>query len=311
MATFTDPVAGGYSGRIAQLALQHFEVESDTIGGRLGVSVSFPDGYDPEGPAIPVVYALDAQWQGGLYEKMHRGLTGPEGLHAVKRFVQVNIGYLDDGIDPLAIRNRDLVPPGEGYPDFMGDYIRENFGPGADGGSQELVDQFFEWLDNPHADHFLAFLEGELHPYIAEHYNVTDGEAGVFGFSYGGLFAIYALTAGSTLFTNFGAGSPGILIPDSTIFGRYRDFAADPANAGRKRHLHMTIGTGEISGAASLMRKMALEDFRFMDLMRSEPVPGVTLTNVIFPGEDHETGCIDAYRSFARTCYAVEGADRA
>lgn len=218
------------------------------------------------------------------------------------------IGYLDEGIDPLALRNRDLVPPHEPYPAFMRDYILENFGPEAPGGSQALVDQFFEWIERPRADRFLDLLEHELHPFIASRHRVSDEGAGLFGFSYGGLFALYALTSGSTLFTRFGAGSPGILVPDSTIFDRYRAFAADDANAGRARHLHMTLGTGEIFGPSELMRKMAVEDLRFIDLARCHPVPGLTLTTAIFPDEDHETGCIDAYRSFARTCFPSQSA---
>ena len=35
MATFSDPVRGGFSARIAQLELEYFEVESDIIGGKL------------------------------------------------------------------------------------------------------------------------------------------------------------------------------------------------------------------------------------------------------------------------------------
>ena len=53
MATFSDPVRGGFSARIAQLELEYFEVESDIIGGKLGFSVSFQEGYDPEGPHYP------------------------------------------------------------------------------------------------------------------------------------------------------------------------------------------------------------------------------------------------------------------
>lgn len=121
-------------------------------------------------------------------------IDGAQGAHEVKPFVQINIGYIDEGVDALAVRNRDLLPPGEPCPDFMRDYITEMFGS-----NPEIVEQFFEWIENPHADHFLNFLENELHPFVKDHYNVGDDEAGVFGFSYGGLFSIYALTAGSSM----------------------------------------------------------------------------------------------------------------
>jgi len=40
------------------------------------VSVSLPNGYRPGAGPSPVVYALDAQFHGGLYEKMHRAFSG-------------------------------------------------------------------------------------------------------------------------------------------------------------------------------------------------------------------------------------------
>ncbi|WP_291796302.1 alpha/beta hydrolase-fold protein [Brevibacterium sp.] len=293
----TDRVPGGFGSRIAQLETEYFEVESPTIGGRLGISVSLPSGYDPDWPAIPVVYALDAQWQGGLYEKMHRGLTGPEGMRAVAPFLQVNIGYVDEQIDALALRNRDLVPPGEPMPDFMRDYIGETFA------SEELAHQFAVLMENPHADRFLDFLEGELHPHIREHYAVGDEGAGVFGFSYGGLFALYASTHARTL-TRFGAASPGILVPDSTVFDAYREFAARAGDSGvREQTVLLTLGTGEVFGPLPMYHQLAVENIRFFSLVRSRPVPGYSLTAQIVQGEDHETGCVDAYRLFARTCY--------
>ena len=48
-----------------------------------------------------------------------------------------------------------------------------------------------------------------------------------------------------------------------------------------------------------------IEVLKLLNVMRNEPVEGFELTAKIFEGEDHETGCIDAYRSFARTCYPV------
>ena len=81
------------------------------------------------------------------------GVLRRSGRHADAPFVQVNVGYpLDSGIDPLIVRNRDLVPAGEPLPPTLVEFMRlhaETLGAGQ-------VDRFFDVLGAPRADRFLA-----------------------------------------------------------------------------------------------------------------------------------------------------------
>lgn len=47
------------------------------------------------------------------------------------------------------------------------------------------------------------------------------GDVGLFGYSYGGLFAMYAFAMASPLFTVIGASSPGILSAETQVFQHY------------------------------------------------------------------------------------------
>lgn len=297
---------GGFSTRIAELDLKYFEIDSDIVGSRFAVSVSQP-ARTTDGAPLPVVYALDSQWHGAGYEKTHSALTKVESTRPVQPYVQVSIGYpLGDDVDPIALRNRDLVPQGEPHPEGFAEYIRHHIGGDGEPVSDEKFAEFFAQLSNARADRFLAFIEQELHPVIVRDFGVTGEDAGIFGFSYGGLFALYALTQ-SSLFTRFGAGSPGILVPESKIFDLYREFAARSADAEREVKAHISVAEREIFGPVQTYRRLGIQTARFYDLLCEEPVPGLRVTTDLIVGEDHESGAIDAYRSFIRACYGADG----
>lgn len=111
MSTSVEFTPGGFSTKVVELNLESFQIESEKTGGRYNISVSLPDGAEKLGP-LPVVYALDAQWHGGGYEKAHNGLMKGESLWPAGPFVQVNIGYtMEDGDLAVALRNHDSRAP--------------------------------------------------------------------------------------------------------------------------------------------------------------------------------------------------------
>ena len=102
----------------------------------------------------------------------------------------------------------ELHPPGEPFSPMMERHIGAKAYANALGsGGQE---DFLTYARNGRADRFLAFLEHELHPEIVKRFRVNKS-IGLFGHSQGGLFALYALTKRSPLFSVFGASSPAIL----------------------------------------------------------------------------------------------------
>lgn len=89
--------------------------------------------------------------------------------------------------------------------------------------TQEYVDAYLEELADTHGDVFLDFLTNELHPRLySSELRVSESGHGLFGYSYGGLFALYAWLRDAPPFATFGAGSPGVVNADSQIDRRRR-----------------------------------------------------------------------------------------
>src|SRR5262249_58146992 len=86
------------------------------------------------------------------------------------------------------------------------------------GWTQEEHDEYIRSIHEGRAAQFLAFLEEELRPVIDEHYRTDPAGTGLFGYSYGGLFTLFALMRGSTVFRRDGAGHPGVVARGSQIF---------------------------------------------------------------------------------------------
>jgi predicted alpha/beta superfamily hydrolase len=118
------------------------------------------------------------------------------------------------------LRLTEVVPPllvvGIGYrtPD-LGEIFRlrhRDFTPTVDGGG---------------ADRFLAFLRGELKPWLGERYGVDPDDATFFGDSRGGLFASAVLLTEPGTFRRYGIGSPSLYADEGvkSVFELEADYA--------------------------------------------------------------------------------------
>ncbi|MFT4288272.1 alpha/beta hydrolase [Nocardioides sp.] len=304
MTRITPPTRGGFATRVIGQDVTYFEIDSDATGRRYAISVARPAGYAAAEAPLPVAYALDGQSHGSLIEHLHRRLTSTEAVRGVPPFVQVTIGYpFEVGREASVLRYLDFLPAGEPMNPAMPDYIRQHIRAGEGVAGDAISERFLESSSKGTADRFLRFIEQELHPAVASAHRVSSGDAGLFGFSYGGAFALFALTADSTLFSRYGASSPGMLVPDSQIFALYREFAERNSSSSRERHLHLTVADLEMFGPIQIYRDLGTQITRFYDLLCSLPTPGLTTTTEVTIGVDHESGAGAAYVSFVRACF--------
>lgn len=161
-------------------------------------------------------------------------------------------------------------------------------------------------MNNPAADRFLAFLSDELHPWIASLYRVDEAATGLFGYSYGGLFATYAALR-RTRFRRVGAGSPGIVARASKLFAAYEaELAANADHSGRM--LHMTVCEREITVPSFYQVAVGAGSAEFMTLAGTRPLRGLRFSSHISPLESHASGLWPSWFSFLRTCYPAAGA---
>ncbi|ALJ20840.1 alpha/beta hydrolase [Microbacterium sp. No. 7] len=284
----------------------YFEIDSEQVGGRFAISVSLPAAYHQTDEPLPVLYVTDGNVMGPLSGGVSFSFTlEKEAVVPCRPYVQVAIGYTaEDAAQMLSIRNRDLVPPGEPIAPSMYPYMRDHFGLPEGEMLDGAMDTFFASYADGHGDRLLEFIKKELHPVIAEEFRIDTNDVGFFGYSFGGLLALYALGEGDGFFSRIGAGSPGILVDDSVVFPRYAD-ALGKATPTHDLHLHISVNIHEMEGPVEAYRRLAIGSLRFLNLVKAEPLPGLRVTSEMLPGNDHEAGLIDAYRSFVRSSYRL------
>lgn len=279
-------------------ATEYFEVESTSVGARFAVWVTTAPTYAQDDQVdYPVLYVTDGNYSVGQTAPlavMQSDLALP-----IAPYLQVTIGYAGaDAQDWGRVRNRDLVPPGEPVPPAM----RGSLEMAVENGlmTQAEAEAYLEDLSNTRADAFLTFITDELHPEISRRYRVAPEGHGLFGYSYGGLFSLYALLTGCPLFAAYGAGSPGVASLESTVLA----LAEKPLDLTGRR-LHLTINGPEMTGELPIYRMIGRGFTLLVESLRSNE-SGLALTTRVLD-ETHLTGLQPAFLSFMRTCWSSPG----
>ncbi|MFF5070205.1 alpha/beta hydrolase, partial [Micromonospora olivasterospora] len=170
----------------------YFETRSSG-GHDYGVWVTTPPGYDPATTRAPVVYVLDGNWAVGMTAPLI--VTQRDPMQRIQPYIQVSVGYAGEKARHWErLRNRDLVPPGEPIAKEFVDAVEMALQMGAM--TREEADAYLAELRASRADAFLSFLTAELHPRIEHDYGTAMSGHGLFGYSYGGLFSLYAWLTG-------------------------------------------------------------------------------------------------------------------
>ncbi len=236
-----------------EVALENTESRSITsrIEGRTyGLLVALPDGYAESTKAYPVLYVLDG-WHFPLVD-----FLAEQGVYA-RTMPHLIVVTLDqgDGRETRArvmdLRRLDFTPTKVQGDDFSGG-----------------------------ADRFLAFMQGELIPYVDATYRTDRNDRGLLGHSYGGLFAIYALLHRPDLFTRIVAASPSLGWDEGSLV------KAAPGLLFRRAfrtRVDFSYGSDE-SGEEKLESVQPF--FWTLDALKPE---GLEYRFTIYPGENHNS----------------------
>lgn len=271
----------------------YFEMRSSG-GHAYGVWVTTPPRYDPATTQAPVVYVLDGNWAVGMTAPLI--VTQLDPMQKIRPYIQVSVGYAgEEARHWERLRNRDLVPPGEPIAQEFVDAVE--MGRQAGAMTRVEADAYLAELRDTHADAFLGFLTAELHPRIERDYGTAANGHGLFGYSYGGLFALYAWLTGGPLFASIGAGSPGIAGADSQVFARLEDMDDDR----RAARLHVTVNDRELLGDLPIYQSLTKNTATFLHRLTSR---GGTVTSAVLR-ETHVTGLQASFLSYLRTCRAA------
>ncbi|MFJ8713191.1 alpha/beta hydrolase [Streptomyces violaceus] len=270
----------------------YFEMRSGG-GHDYGVWVTTPPRYDPAAAQAPVVYVLDGNWAVGMTAPLI--VTQLDPMQSIQPYVQVSVGYAGEEAEHWErLRNRDLVPPGEPIAKEYIDAVE--MGVEAGTMTREQADAYLAELSDSRGDMFLNFLTDDLHPRIERDYGTAPSGHGLFGYSYGGLFSLYAWLTNTTFFESIGAGSPGIVNADSQVFARLQAMG-DTLPATK---LHVTFNDREILGDMAVYQNLAKNAATFLHRLTSR---SGSVTSALMH-ETHVTGLQASFLSYLRTCRA-------
>lgn len=145
---------------------------------------------EPDAQGYPVLYLLDGDAMMPMALSMIRGLMmGPNASR--KGVLLVAIGYSDADPLDLAARARDYTPP-------------------------SLAMDEHEYGG---ADKFHQFLISTLKPMIAKKYSLNEAQQGIYGHSFGGLYALYSLFNYPEDFQYYLISSPSIWWSEDIVLG--------------------------------------------------------------------------------------------
>ena len=143
------------------------------------------------------------------------------------------------------------------------------------------------------ADNFLRFLEKELHPVISEHFPVLKGRAGLSGFSYGGLFAAYAMLRRSPLFDRYIIGSPADTAAEILLQTEKACFAGSKV---LDATAYLTCGELERRSALPGLRTIARTYYKLIARLIERDYKGFSFGCREYAGQSHGTyafACLD------------------
>ena len=244
-------------------------ITSEITGRTYEISVAFPRGYDVADTLYPVLYTVDANGQFGIVVETARALAwegNPEPL-------VVGIGYpVGRGWNALSPRAVDLTPTAD----------------------QETVDRFREeYPEFPAmegsggAPGFLRFLLEELIPRIEHDYKASSDGRAVYGHSFGGLFAIYAMLEGGGAFHRIIAGSPSLWWDHRVVLDLEEQYTATHDALGAR----VFVSVGELEepeGDEDLAEYAMVANAReFHGLLQTRQYEGLSLQFHIFEDETH------------------------
>ncbi|WP_415973853.1 alpha/beta hydrolase [Rhodococcus sp. 077-4] len=267
-------------------------------GHRYGIWITTPPGYTESGDAVPLIYVLDGNWTVGFTAPLIVVQRDP--FLNVAPYIQVTVGYAgDEASDWSRLRNRDLVPTGEP----IGDDVVAALESARETGtmSQKDIDAYIEEISDCNADAFLEFLIQELHPLLQSRLRVSESGHGLFGYSYGGLFALYAWLRGGTPFATVGAGTPGISSAESQLFDMIRALPERTEGDTGTPRLHVTLNEVELWGDVPVYRGIARNVLRALENLRAEGRADVVSTSML--DETHVTGVQASFLSYLKECH--------
>jgi predicted alpha/beta superfamily hydrolase len=233
----------------------------------LQLFIKLPWSYEHSDQSYPVLFATDANRSFPIYATTSLIFETPR--PNIPEILIVGIGYRldDERIKSLAQwtvwRTHDLTPISRPEID---QWWSERLSP-------LLQDETIE-VHTGGAEKFLSAISDEIIPFIEANYRTLSDDRGLAGYSYGGLFSLYALFHKPELFKRYFAGSPSLW---KQVAADEEAYAATHTNLSAQ--LLITAGERESDVLGNLSP--------FISQLQSRSYPGLDLTVHTFADVGH------------------------
>ena len=228
------------------------------------IDIILPEGYDSS-YQYPVAYCVD-YWLGSKF--VPGMLYCLNFSQAIDPVIIVGIGNEGSFNDWMMERTRDLTPFHIPENDVSDSHITGT--SGVTGG----------------AGNFLIFIKNELIPQVESRYSVDTLNRGFFGYSYGGLFGVYALINEPHLFQKYYLGSPSVQNNDFALLDSLNNMS--PAELKDIRSIYISVGEKE---SGNMLKGFA--DLR--DCLKEKNIPSLDMHTQLILDEGHRSAALPAY----------------
>ncbi len=268
---------------ILQPGIEVQSLHSEILHQDFELYVKLPWSYVRGDAVYPVLFTLDANRSFPLYSTMSLIYETPGNGGA--EIVIVGVGYevSEERMRGLAQwaawRTRDLTPVRrEGTEQFWKEKL-----------SALLVGNNLD-IQSGGAVRFLKSLREEVIPFIEAKYRVSSTDRGLAGYSYGGLFTLYALFHAPELFQRYFAGSP-------TMWEQLFEYEEKYASTHDDLKAKVFITTGELE--TDLLAPIQ----RMAERLHSRGYAGLELQTQVFEGEGHSSAYAASVSRALRVLY--------
>jgi len=257
-------------------------VYSKLFDQEFNIFIQLPMTYNPNSSNMyPVMYVTDANRCFPLVANISTLLGFPK--TEFPEIIVVGIGYKIKGMEDWAAwRTRDLTPTNV---------------PATDKNTQELLSALSGRdiiVKSGGATKFLDFIISELIPFIESNYHVSKTDKALAGYSYGGLFALYALFKHPEAFNRYFSGSPSISWDKGSLF----QFEEEYAKSHNDLNARLFISAGSLEGKAMLENVEKMKS-----TLLSRNYPNFSFESHIFDNESHISCYPTAYMRAFVTLY--------
>lgn len=243
-------------------------LHSDIMDQDFEVWISLPRSYsNSKKETYPVIYLMDPYRGFSMVKGLTDLLSSPNQF--IREVIIVGVGYGGKGPEAMLKwalgRTRDLTPE---QSDETEAFFR---------GQLEAMGVPDVQVHTGGAPLFLDFLGKELIPFIETDYRIDSKNRMLSGFSFGGLFSLYALFHAPELFNKYFIGSPSIHYKNEITFTYESDYA----------NKHKDLNAQVFMSAGSLEERMSQHLLKMEELLLSRNYENLELTTAIFENEGH------------------------